>query len=115
MNIIDHSKIRYIINGEPHDKTVYNRPIRDLANQVSEALGTEGSVDDLEWIASEDILPTDYMILYRGYEGERYKVSIESMQEIFGQGGGSPQFNQMITTDTGDYLITDTGDYITYD
>ena len=33
--IIDESKIRYIENGEPHDQTVYNRPVRDLVTEVN--------------------------------------------------------------------------------
>lgn len=36
--IIDESNIRYIENGEPHDKEVYNRPTRDLLAETDDKL-----------------------------------------------------------------------------
>jgi hypothetical protein len=38
MAVFDMNQVRLIKNGEPHDESTYNRPILDVAEQVSEII-----------------------------------------------------------------------------
>lgn len=54
---LDFSNVRYIVNGEPLDAAVLNRPVSDLAVAIRQQLSTDfPSTAEVQEIAADEAL-----------------------------------------------------------
>lgn len=54
---IDFSGVRYIVNGEPSDQSVFNRPVKDLKEAIEKGLATHYyTKEEIDAISADDAL-----------------------------------------------------------